>query len=103
MSDSDPFGWVGNTIADKYAIAEVAGAGAFGVVYRGTHLGMEVPIAVKCLKIAAVLPEADRRSVLAEARVLYQLSKRTPHVVQAIDVGAAESPTGDWTPYIVME
>ncbi|AUX48934.1 protein kinase [Sorangium cellulosum] len=107
MSAGDPFGWVGNTIADKLLIDAVAGEGAFGVVYRATHLGLEEQVAVKCLKLPAELAPDERLSLLdmfrREARLLHRLSRRTTGIVQALDVSAATSPGGQWTPYIVME
>ncbi|MBK8257051.1 MAG: AAA family ATPase [Polyangiaceae bacterium] len=107
MKAPDPFGWVGATIDDQVSVESVAGEGAFGVVYRGTHLGLDMPIAVKCLKVAAGLDRAEHSKLLAairtEARLLHQLSRRSASIVQALSVGSAVSPRGTWTPYIVME
>src|ERR1035441_4759837 len=38
--DHDPFGWIGETIADKYIVESVVGEGGFGVVYRAHHRGL---------------------------------------------------------------
>ncbi len=104
---NDPFGWVGATLDGKVAVERLVGEGGFGVVYRGTHLGFREPVAVKCLRLPAALEEAQQRSFLAafteEARLLHRLSKASAGIVQALDVGAARSPLGVWTPYIVME
>jgi len=104
---SDPFGWVGQTIDGKFRVEEVVGEGGFGVVYRAQHLGLGEPVAVKCLKIPASLPPADRekfhQSFLEEGRILRRLSRLTAAVVQALDVGAAVTPNGNWTPYLVLE
>ncbi|KYF76709.1 hypothetical protein BE11_44035 [Sorangium cellulosum] len=103
----DPFGWVGSTLDTKVAIESVAGEGGFGVVYRGVHLGFELPVAVKCLRIPPGVGAQDRQRLLAqfraEARLLHRLSRRTAGIVQALDIGAATAPSGQWTPYIVME
>ena len=107
MHTGDPFGWVGSIIDGQFAVEEPAGEGAFGIVYRGRHLGFDVPIAIKCLKIPADLSAEQREEFLAkfreEARLLHRLSRRTMGIVQALDIGAAAAPSGQWAPYIVME
>lgn len=104
---ADPFGWAGATLDGKYRIDAVVGEGGFGVVYRGQHLGFGEPIAVKCLKLDDAIPEAKRkdflRNFIVEGRLLYRLSSLDRNIVRAIDVGAATSPRGAWTPYLVLE
>ncbi len=104
---ADPFAWVGHTIDGKFRVDEVVGEGGFGVVYRALHLGLGEPIAVKCLKIPPSLPQDERerfhQSFLEEGRLLRKLSRATPSVVQALDVGAAVAPSGAWAPYLVLE
>ena len=106
-SRTDPFSWVGSTIDDKFRVEEVVGEGGFGVVYRAIHLGLGEEVAVKCLKIPASLPPEERerfhQSFLEEGRLLRKLSRATSSVVQALDVGAGVSPSGAWTPYLVLE
>ncbi|WP_437599634.1 AAA family ATPase [Sorangium sp. So ce590] len=107
MIAGDPFGWVGSTLGGKLLVDAVAGEGAFGVVYRATHLGFQEQVAVKCLKLPANFSTEEQASLLdmfeREARLLHRLSRRTTGIVQALDVSAATSPEGHWTPYIVME
>jgi serine/threonine protein kinase len=110
MSDAgaaDPFGWTGHTVEGKYRIDGVVGEGGFGVVYRARHLGFEENVAVKCLRMPEALLGEERErfftSFLAEGRLLHRLSRATAGIVQALDVGAAVSPKGIWTPYIVLE
>ncbi|MGK3960644.1 SUMF1/EgtB/PvdO family nonheme iron enzyme [Sorangium sp. So ce118] len=107
MAPSDPFGWVGATIGGKYRLDAVIGEGGFGVVYRGHHLGLDEPVAVKCLKMLGSLPPAEReafqRMLLNEGRLLHRLSRASAGIVQALDAGAAVSPSGEWTPYLVLE
>ncbi|WP_437293451.1 bifunctional serine/threonine-protein kinase/formylglycine-generating enzyme family protein [Sorangium sp. So ce426] len=107
MAPSDPFGWVGATIDGKYRLDAVVGEGGFGVVYRGQHLGFDEPVAVKCLKLLGSLAPAERasfqRMLLDEGRLLHRLSRASAGIVQALDAGAAVSPSGEWTPYLVLE
>ncbi|WP_437980283.1 SUMF1/EgtB/PvdO family nonheme iron enzyme [Sorangium sp. So ce117] len=107
MTPSDPFGWVGATIGGKYRLDAVVGEGGFGVVYRGQHLGFDEPVAVKCLKLLGSLAPAERasfqRMLLDEGRLLHRLSRASAGIVQALDTGAAVSPSGEWTPYLVLE
>jgi class 3 adenylate cyclase/tetratricopeptide (TPR) repeat protein len=103
----DRLGWLGHIIADRYAVDEVAGEGGFGIVYRGRHLGFDEPVAIKCLKLPTELMIEERGAFLAdfreEAKLLHRLSRQSIGIVQALDVGAAASPSGIWTPFIVME
>ncbi len=104
---SDPFAWVGATIADKYRVEEVIGEGGFATVYRGRHASLGEPVAIKCLKMPAALDEAGRakfrEAFLEEGRLLYRLSRAHDGIVLALDLGTAESPNGSWTPYLVLE
>jgi serine/threonine-protein kinase len=106
-SEQDPFGWVGATVEGKYRVDAVVGHGGFGIVYRAHHLGFEEAVALKCLKLPKELQGADRdrfrESLVAEGRLLLQLSRATTGVVQALDVGAVVSPSKIWTPYLVLE
>ncbi|HEX7663978.1 MAG TPA: serine/threonine-protein kinase, partial [Polyangiaceae bacterium] len=67
-----------------------------GSVWHATHLGLDVPCAVKFIEgEAASLPEAHARFE-REAKAAAQL--RSPHVVQILDHGVWEG-----RPYIAME
>ncbi|MBK8254359.1 MAG: SUMF1/EgtB/PvdO family nonheme iron enzyme [Polyangiaceae bacterium] len=103
----DPFDLIGTTIEGKYRVAQVIGDGGFGVVYRGVHTGFGELIAIKCLKIPESLDDKHRQELLEqlrdEGRLLHKLSKATPGIVQALDVGAMTTPRGAWVPYLVLE
>lgn len=107
MALRDELEWVGSTIDDRYAIVEAVGEGGQGVVYRARHIGFDEAIAVKFLRLPKLLAEGQRDELLAnfraEARLLHRLSRKTASIVQALDIGAATSPSGSWVPYIVME
>jgi serine/threonine-protein kinase len=104
---ADPFQLDGFVIDGKYRVATVVGDGGFGVVYRGVHKGFGELIAVKCLKIPGALEPAEREALLEqlreEGRLLHRLSKVTSGIVQALDVGAFDAPSGAWVPYLVLE
>ena len=103
----DPFGWVGQTIDDAFLVEEVVGEGGFAVVYRGHHKGFDEKVAIKALKFPTKLGEAERERFLesfkSEGKLLRKLSSANAGIVQALDVGAATSPSGTWTPYLILE
>ena len=103
----DPFGWVGATADGKYQVEECVGEGGFGVVYRAKHLGFGEMVAFKCLRVPEDLKDEDRErffeSFMHEGKLQHQLSRMTAGIVQALDVGAVNSPNGTWTPYLVLE
>ena len=103
----DPFQWVGATVDGKYRVDSAIGEGGFGIVYRAHHLGFEDAVAIKCLQVPDALIGSERErffsGFMAEGRILHQLSRATAGIVQALDVGATVSPSGKWTPYIVLE
>ena len=98
----------GALLQDPFGRADaVVGEGGFGVVYRGRHLSLDQPIAIKVLKgldggdprINALVLEKFR----AEARLLYTLSQSSLHIVRALDFGAATMPFGAWAPFMILE
>ncbi len=102
--------WVGFVIDGRYRIDARVAEGGFGTVYRGFHLGLGRPVAIKILRVetqvAAQLGDGRQRLVeelRAEGATLQRLSTQTLGVVQALDVGEATSPAGDWAPYLVLE
>ncbi|MBX3225039.1 MAG: serine/threonine protein kinase, partial [Labilithrix sp.] len=103
----DPFGLAGTLLEGQYRADAVVGEGGFGVVYRGRHLSLDQPIAIKVLKgldggdptINALVLEKFR----AEARLLYTLSQSSLHIVRALDFGAATMPSGAWAPFMILE
>jgi serine/threonine protein kinase len=88
---------VGETLAGKYLVDRVLGAGGMGVVVQATHMMLNTRVAMKFL-----LPQYahDQRIVtrfLREARAAVSIKNR--HVASVIDIGTLESGS----PYIVME
>ena len=72
------------------------GRGGMGSVWQATHLGLDIPCAVKFIEgELSNMAEAQTRFE-REAKAAAQL--RSPHVVQILDHGVC-----DGTPYIAME
>jgi eukaryotic-like serine/threonine-protein kinase len=92
---SDPY--VGQTIADRYAVKSLIGTGGTSMVYKAEHLQLHRPVAIKMLKAHLVADEDSMRRFEQEARAVSCLAH--PHVVNIFDVGI----THYGEPYIVME
>jgi serine/threonine protein kinase len=108
MPPRDFFGFVGELIEPQYRVDDVIGEGGFSVVYRGHHLGLDEPVAIKCLKIPAGLTPSMIEAVVerfqAESRIMYRLSQGNLNIVRSVSSGTAESRvTGATVPYMVLE
>lgn len=104
----DPFGLIGQVLDEQFRVESVLGEGGFSVVYRGTHLGLSEPIAIKCLKLPVALGSAAVESFVQrfrdEGRILYKLSQGNLHIVRSIASGMTMGPlTGALIPYTVLE
>ncbi|HEY3816542.1 MAG TPA: serine/threonine-protein kinase [Polyangiaceae bacterium] len=102
----DPFGLVGSVVDRQFRVDQVVGEGGFGVVYKGWHLSLDQPVALKALKLDARDPGLQG-ALLAkfreEAKITYVLSQATLNIVRIIDFGATTAPTGAWVPFAVQE
>ena len=100
---SDPLHMSGVVLAEKFRVERLLGEGGHGVVYAGTHLLLNAPIAVKFLKVES----AGAEQFLREARILFSLSH--PAIVRMYDVGeVARTPghgaaAGARMPWVVLE
>jgi serine/threonine protein kinase len=83
-------------VVGKCRIDGLLGAGNMGVVYRGEHLALGVPVAVKTIKPELVQNSELKQRFLQEAQLAARL--RHPNVVRVYDVGHE----GD-NHFIVME
>ena len=105
----DFFGLSGHVIDGQFHAQGVAGEGGFSVVYRGQHLTMREPIAIKCLKLK--LKNTDEQIVASftqrffdESRIMYRLSQGNLNIARAITTGVTVSPkTQSSVPYMVLE
>jgi serine/threonine-protein kinase len=104
----DPFRIVGQVLDEQFRVDSVVGEGGFSVVYRGHHLGLTEPIAIKCMKLPGALGSAAVESFVQrfrdEGRILYKLSQGNLHIVRSIASGLTQAPaTGALVPYTVLE
>ena len=108
MPAADPFGLVGQVLDGQFRVDRFVGEGGFSLVYRGTHLGLSEPIAIKCLKLPPALGSALVESFVHrfrdESRLHYKLSQGNLHVVRSIASGTTIAPTTSaLVPYTVLE
>lgn len=88
---------VGQTLHDTYRILGVLEQGGMGTVFRGEHLRLHRPVAIKVLAQHLVDEPAALMRFRSEAEIVSQLHH--PHVVHILDYDTTDH--GD--PYIVME
>jgi serine/threonine protein kinase len=105
---TDPFGLIGQVLDGQFRVDRYVGEGGFSIVYRGQHLGLDEPIAVKCLKLpgalGSALVESFVRRFRDESRLHYKLSQGNLHIVRSIASGTTMAPTtGALVPYMVLE
>jgi formylglycine-generating enzyme required for sulfatase activity/serine/threonine protein kinase len=103
----DPLGICGTVVGEKYRPDYVVGEGGFSVVYRAEHIIWKQPVALKCFKALANVPQSVREDLLQgfiqEGKLMTSLSSRTAAIVQARDVGTFTTPQGLSVPYMVLE
>ncbi|MFO0677480.1 MAG: protein kinase [Polyangiaceae bacterium] len=105
---SDPFGLVGSVLDGQFRVERVVGEGGFSVVYRGLHVGLGEPIAIKCLKLppslGSALVDSFVRRFRDESRLQYRLSQGSLYIVRSIASGTTTAPaTSALVPYTVLE
>jgi len=88
---------VGQTLHNTYRILSVLEQGGMGTVFRGEHLRLHRPVAIKVLAQHLVDEPAAIMRFRSEAEIISQLHH--PHVVHILDYDTTDN--GD--PYIVME
>ena len=71
-----------------YEIESVLGRGGMGVVYKGRHLQLNRPVAIKMLLAGTCATAAERERFLREAEAAARLQH--PNIVQVYDVGDHE-------------
>jgi serine/threonine protein kinase len=92
---TDPL--VGRVLSDRYRIEERIGEGAMGAVYRGTHVLLERPVAIKVLGMGEPARGSAERRFEREARAASVVDHE--NVVRILDFGRSE----DGILFLVME
>jgi serine/threonine protein kinase len=105
---ADPFGLVGQVLDGHFRVERCVGEGGFSIVYKGTHVGLSEPIAIKCLKLPQALGSALVESFIKrfrdESRLHYRLSQGNLHIARSIASGTTVAPTTSaLVPYTVLE
>jgi serine/threonine-protein kinase len=95
LGQADPL--LGQTLDDKYLLESRLGIGGMGTVYRGRHLFLDRPVAIKILNRRFGEGEAARERFRREAKASARLQH--DNAVRVTDFG--ETATG--LVYIVME
>lgn len=81
----------------KCLLTAKLGCGAFGVVYRALHTKLNIPVAVKVLRMeCAKLDSIARREMLQEAQMLARITHH--RIVRVLDF----DDEGEW-PYLILE
>ena len=96
-------GGMDQLVLGNYRILERIGVGGMGVVYRGEHMLMRRPVAIKALQVSTDDDEILLKRFFVEMRVLARM--RHPNIVSALDAGRhkpAAHETGHMH-YLVME
>jgi eukaryotic-like serine/threonine-protein kinase len=104
----DPIGLVGQVLDGQFHVDAYVGEGGFSTVYKGTSVGLNEPIAVKCLKLppslGSALVETFVKRFRDESRIHYKLSQGNLHIARSIASGTTIAPaTGALVPYTVLE
>ena len=88
---------VGDVIAGKYRLEQVAGEGGMGIVYAAEHLVLRQRVAVKVLLPDAATSELVVERFAREAQAAARITSE--HVARVMDAGS----TATGAPFIVME
>ena len=92
---NDGSNWVGTTLAGRYTVEEILGAGGMGTALRASDSNLQTDVVVKVPHRNMLKDEEFVKRFSQEVRSLVTLSH--PHVVSVLDVGEH-----DGVPYAVM-
>ncbi len=108
VATADLYGLVGQVLDGQFRVDRPIGEGGFSVVYAGMHIGLDEPVAIKCLKLqtqlGSAVVEAFIRRFRDESKIHYRLSRGSLHIARTIAAGTTMAPaTGALVPYMVLE
>lgn len=86
----------GLPVIPGYQLYDILGKGGMGIVFRGRHLKLDRPIALKMMLPGTYAGPIERKRFEREAQIIASLSH--PHIVQVFDVGDVEG-----SPFYTME
>lgn len=101
----DRFKLVGTVLEKKFRIERLVAEGGFGVVYRGHHITLERPAAVKVLKTPEEFNDNARATFIEKFALEAKTIARINHanIVQVMDFGVSSMPNGELAPWMVLE
>jgi serine/threonine protein kinase len=108
VGGADDLGLVGQALEGPVRVDRYVGEGDLSIVYCGHHLGLDAPVAVKCLNLPITLEPSLVTSFAASfsegCHLHYRLSRGHLHIAQSISSGVVVAPrTGREVPYLVRE
>jgi serine/threonine protein kinase len=107
MALSEPFGVIGSTVAEKYAVEAVEGESTYAVTYRALHLASKKPVVLQVFKVLGEY-DAETRGRLLQALIQHgtlvaELAASTAAIRPPRDIGPLTLGGGKWVPYIVFD
>src|SRR5262249_17832531 len=81
----------GDTLAGRYRIERLVGAGSSGFVVAARHVTLQKPVNLKLLTSAATTDDGAQRRLLAGTHRAAAL--RGPHIARILDTGFLEDGT----------
>jgi serine/threonine-protein kinase len=108
VTTTDLYGIEGQVLDGQFRVDRAIGEGGFSVVYRGLHIGLDEPVAIKCLKLQSPLATSVVDGIVRrfrdESKIHYRLSRGSLHIARTIAAGTTMAPaTGALVPYMVLE
>ncbi|MBP9113411.1 MAG: protein kinase [Polyangiaceae bacterium] len=102
----DPLHLLGKTLAGHFRVDEYVGEEVFGVVYRGTQVGANSPVALKCLRLDETLDSAGAESFLKlfreENKTFAKFTKTDDGFGRGVGSGMTATE-GRYVLYLVLE